>query len=116
MDNKKTGFFYEKEPSIIFEEDSDKMHPIRKNFKEKILLNDKYPYIQQWKNVVYQALIATTSSVFMPLFVVYITNIDFEFLGLFLLISLSALLILIFLNAFIFKSTVKNYTYHTLGL
>jgi hypothetical protein len=59
------------------------MHPIRKNFKEKMLLNDKYPHIQQWKNVVYQAFIATTSSVFIPLLVVYITDIDFVFLGLF---------------------------------
>jgi len=48
-----------------------------------MLLNDKYPHIQQWKNVVYQAFIATTSSVFIPLLVVYITDIDFVFLGLF---------------------------------
>jgi|TARA_B110000438_G_scaffold36042_1_gene35777 FtsH-binding integral membrane protein len=84
------------------------MHLIKKTFKEKILLNDKDPYSQQWQNIVFQALIATTSSVFITLLVVYITDIDFGFLGLFLLISLWGLLIINILNAFIFKSIAKR--------
>ena len=83
---KKLVFYYEKDSSITFTADSKEMLEIKKQF-------------------VFQALIATTLSVFFTLLVVYITDYDFGFLGIFLFISLLALIIVQLLNYFIFKST-----------
>ena len=56
------------------------------------------------KNVVFQAMISTCSAVFVTLLVVYLSPIDFSFLGLILFISLWALIVMRLLNYFIFKS------------
>ena len=102
---KKLVFYYEKDSSITFAGDSKEMLEIHKQFKEKVTQKDIDSYSEKWRNIVFQALIATTLSVFLTLLVVYITDYDFGFLGIFLFISLFSVIIIELLNYFIFKST-----------
>ena len=102
---KKLVFYYEKESSITFAGDSKEMLEIHKQFKKKVTQKDIDSYSEKWRNIVFQALIATTLSVFLTLLVVYITDYDFGFLGIFLFISLFSVMIIELLNYFIFKST-----------
>ena len=102
---KKLVFYYEKDSSITFAADSKEMLEIHKQFKEKVTQKDIDSYSEKWQNIVFQALIATTLSVFLTLLVVYITDYDFGFLGIFLFISLFSVIIIELLNYFIFKST-----------
>ena len=102
---KKLVFYYEKDSSITFAGDSKEMLEIHKQFKEKVTQKDIDSYSEKWQNIVFQALIATTLSVFLTLLVVYITDYDFGFLGIFLFISLFSVIIIELLNYFIFKST-----------
>ncbi len=102
---KKLVFYYEKDSSITFAADSKEMLEIHKQFKEKVTQKDIESYSEKWQNIVFQALIATTLSVFLTLLVVYITDYDFGFLGIFLFISLFSVIIIELLNYFIFKST-----------
>ena len=102
---KKLVFYYEKESSITFAGDSKEMLKIHKQFKKKVTQKDIDSYSEKWRNIVFQALIATTLSVFLTLLVVYITDYDFGFLGIFLFISLFSVIIIELLNYFIFKST-----------
>ena len=102
---KKLVFYYEKDSSITFAGDSKEMLEIHKQFKKKVTQKDIDSYSEKWQNIVFQALIATTLSVFLTLLVVYITDYDFGFLGIFLFISLFSVIIIELLNYFIFKST-----------
>jgi len=102
---KKLVFYYEKDSSITFAGDSKEMLEIHKQFKKKVTQKDIDSYSEKWRNIVFQALIATTLSVFLTLLVVYITDYDFGFLGIFLFISLFSVIIIELLNDFIFKST-----------
>lgn len=102
---KKLVFYYEKDSSITFAGDSKEMLEIHKQFKKKVTQKDIDSYSEKWRNIVFQALIATTLSVFLTLLVVYITDYDFGFLGIFLFISLFSVMIIELLNYFIFKST-----------
>ena len=102
---KKWVFYYEKDSSITFAGDSKEMLEIHKQFKKKVTQKDIDSYSEKWRNIVFQALIATTLSVFLTLLVVYITDYDFGFLGIFLFISLFATIIAELLNYLIFKST-----------
>ena len=102
---KKLVFYYEKDSSITFAGDSKEMLEIHKQFKKKVTQKDIDSYSEKWRNIVFQALIATTLSVFLTLLVVYITDYDFGFLGIFLFISLFSVTIIELLNYFIFKST-----------
>ena len=102
---KKLVFYYEKDSSITFAGDSKEMLEIHKQFKKKVTQKDIDSYSEKWQNIVFQALIATTLSVFLTLLVVYITDYDFGFLGIFLFISLFSVMIIELLNYFIFKST-----------
>ena len=101
----KLVFYYEKDSSITFAEDSKEMLEIHKQFKKKVTQKDIDSYSEKWRNIIFQALIATTLSVFLTLLVVYITDYDFGFLGIFLFISLFSVMIIELLNYFIFKST-----------
>ena len=101
----KLVFYYEKDSSITFAGDSKEMLEIHKQFKKKVTQKDIDSYSEKWRNIVFQALIATTLSVFLTLLVVYITDYDFGFLGIFLFISLFSVMIIELLNYFIFKST-----------
>lgn len=65
---------------------------------------DKDMYHKQWQNIIFQAILGTAIAVFLSAFIVFTTDIDFSFLGMFLFISLIILIIMGLLNLFIFKS------------
>ena len=98
-------FYYEKDSSISFEVNSDEMLKIKERFNKEVIEKDHHTYSQKWRNVVFQAMVSTTCAIFITLLVVSITNIDFGFLGIFLFIALTVLIIVELLNFFIFQST-----------
>ena len=67
---------------------------------------DTNQYHQEWHNVVFQALFATALAVFSTAGIVFLTSIDFCFLGGFLLISLIMLIVMGLLNIFFFHSKI----------
>ena len=103
-DNRHYVYYYEGDEDNYFELKSDKMRELEDDFNKNILSIDSDPYNQAWQNVVFQAMISTCVAVFLTLLVVYISPYDFSFLGLILLISLLALIIMRILNTYIFKS------------
>jgi len=67
---------------------------------------DVTQYQQEWHNVVFQTIFATASATFATAGIVFLTSIDFSFLGGFLLIALIMLVIMGLLNIFIFRSKI----------
>ena len=63
-------------------------------------------YQQEWHNVVFQAIFATALATFSTAGIVFLTSIDFSFLGGFLLISLNMLVVMGLLNIFFFRSKI----------
>ncbi|MFA7244722.1 MAG: Bax inhibitor-1 family protein [Candidatus Magasanikbacteria bacterium] len=74
----------------------------QKNELEKSF--DATKYHKEWHNIVFQALFATALAVFSTAGIVFLTSIDFSFLGGFLFMSLFVLIIMGFLNVFFFRS------------
>jgi len=103
-DNRHYVYYYEGDEDNYFELKSDKMRELEDDFSKNVLDIDGDPYNQAWQNVVFQAMISTCVAVFLTLLVVYVSPYDFSFLGLILLISLLALIIMRILNTYIFKS------------
>ncbi len=62
-------------------------------------------YEQEWQNVVFQALFATAVAIFATSGVVFLTSIDFSFLGGLLLIALLILIVMGLMNIFFFRSS-----------
>ncbi len=63
-------------------------------------------YYNEWRNVVFQALFATAFAVFATAGIVFLTSIDFSFLGGFLFIALLMLVVMALLNIFVFRSRI----------
>ena len=63
------------------------------------------PYNKAWQDIVFQAMLGTTLAVFCTCTLVFLSDIDFSFLGMFLFIALLLLIIVGLLNVFIFKSS-----------
>jgi FtsH-binding integral membrane protein len=103
-DNKHYVYYYEGDDENYFELKSDKMRELEDDFNENVLSVDGDPYNQAWQNVVFQAMLSTCIAVFTTMLVVYISPYNFNFLGVILLVSLIALIIMRILNAYIFKS------------
>ena len=80
------------------------MRALEDDFNKNVLSVDSDPYNQVWQNVVFQAMLSTCIAVFTTMLVVYISPYNFNFLGVILLVSLIALIIMRILNAYIFKS------------
>ena len=62
------------------------------------------PYNKEWQNIVFQAMMGTTIAVLATGSLVFMSDIDFSFLGIFLFIALSILIVMTLLNMFFFKS------------
>lgn len=77
----------------------------KKEFEQSF---DTNQYQQEWHNVVFQALFATAFAVFSTVGIVFLTSIDFSFLGGFLLISLFMLIVMGILNIFFFRSQILS--------
>ncbi|PIU07226.1 MAG: hypothetical protein COZ85_01475 [Candidatus Moranbacteria bacterium CG_4_8_14_3_um_filter_34_16] len=94
---------YLKSRGIIIKKGQEITDEQKKEFEQSF---DANQYHQEWHNVVFQALFATAVAVFATAGTVFLTSIDFSFLGGFLIISLIMLVIMGLLNIFLFRSAI----------
>ena len=113
-DEKKSIYYYKAEPSKSFDKMSDEFKKLKDDFEKTVLPHDRYN--QEWQNVVFQALTGTTLAVIIAGAIVAYVPTDFSFLGIFLWIALLALIVVEFLNAFIFKSQRRRIIYSYCGI
>ena len=113
-DEKKSIYYYKAEPSKSFDKMSDEFKKLKDDFEKTVLPHDRYN--QEWQNVVFQAMTGTTLAVIIAGAIVAYVPTDFSFLGIFLWIALLALIVVEFLNAFIFKSERKRVIYSYCGI
>ena len=113
-DEKKTVYYYKSEPTKTFDNKSDEFKKLKDDFDKNILPHDRYN--QEWQNVVFQAMTGTTLAVIIAGTIVALVPTDFSFLGIFLWISLLALIFVEILNAFIFKSQRRRIIYSYAGV
>jgi len=113
-DEKKIGYYYKSDPTNIFDKKSDEFKQLKDDFDKNILHHDRYN--QEWQNVVFQAMVGTTLAVIIAGTIVAFIPTDFSFLGIFLWIALLALIVVEFLNAFIFKSERRRIIYSYCGV
>ena len=93
-------YYYASEPAKTFDNMSDEFKKLKDDFNKNVLSHDKYN--QEWQNVVFQAMTGTTLAVIVAGAIVAYFPTDFSFLGIFLWISLLALIVVEVLNAFVF--------------
>ncbi len=79
---------------------------------EQIIKFDEYltthPSDEQWNKIVAQAMFSTAFAVFATASLVFISDIDFSFMWMFLFVALLVLIIMGLLNMFIFKSRLLS--------
>ena len=113
-DEKKMIYYYKSEPTKTFDNMSDEFKKLKDDFDKNILPHDRYN--QEWQNVVFQAMTGTTLAVIIAGTIVALVPTDFSFLGIFLWISLLALIFMEILNAFVFKSERRRLLYSYAGV
>ena len=114
MMKRNTGYYYASEPAKTFDNMSDEFKKLKDDFNKNVLSHDKYN--QEWQNVVFQAMTGTTLAVIVAGAIVAYFPTDFSFLGIFLWISLLALIVVEVLNAFVFKSERRRIIYSYCGV
>jgi FtsH-binding integral membrane protein len=77
----------------------------RAEFQESFDLKN---YQSEWQNTIFQAIFATALAVFCTAGIVFLTSIDFSFLGGFLFIALIMLVVMGLVNVFFFKSKLLS--------
>ena len=102
-DEKKTMYYEKSNPTELFEIESEKDKSIIDEIKSSNNFR-KDNYHQEWQNVVFQAMTATTIAVLATASIVFTSSFDFSVIGGFLFISLLVLIIMGLLNYFVFKS------------
>lgn len=102
-DEKKTMYYEKSNPTELFEIESEKYKSIVDEIKSSNNFK-KDNYHQEWQNVVFQAMSATTIAVIATASIVFTSSIDFSVMGGFLFTALLILIIMGLLNHFIFKS------------
>ena len=102
-DEKKTMYYVKSNPTELFEIESEKYKSIIAEIKSSNNFK-KDNYHQEWQNVVFQAMSATTIAVIATASIVFTSSIDFSVMGGFLFTALLILIIMGLLNHFIFKS------------
>ena len=114
-DEKKTMYYEKSNPTELFDIESKKYLIII----EKIKASNNFKkdnYHQEWQNVVFQAMMATTIAVISTASLVFFISFDFAIMQGFLLISLLILIIMGFLNNIIFKSRLYSIIRAYLGV
>ncbi|HSV43760.1 MAG TPA: Bax inhibitor-1 family protein [Candidatus Bathyarchaeia archaeon] len=66
---------------------------------------DGNQYQREWHNIVFQTLSATSFAVFATAGTVFLTSFDFSFLGSFLFVALTILIVMGLINIFFFRSS-----------
>ena len=102
-DEKKTMYYKKSNPTELFEIESEKYKSIVDEIKSSNNFK-KDNYHQEWQNVVFQAMSATTIAVIATASIVFTSSIDYSVMGGFLFTALLILIIMGLLNHFIFKS------------
>ena len=102
-DEKKTMYYKKSNPTELFEIESEKYKSIVDEIKSSNNFK-KDNYHQEWQNVVFQAMSATTIAVIATASIVFTSSVDFSVIGGFLFTALLILIIMGLLNHFIFKS------------
>ena len=102
-DEKKTMYYVKSNPTELFEIESEKYKSIVAEIKSSNNFK-KDNYHQEWQNVVFQAMSATTIAVIATASIVFTSSVDFSVMGGFLFTALLILIIMGLLNHFIFKS------------
>lgn len=69
---------------------------------------DKNAYHKEWQNIIFQAVLGTATAVISTAAIVFLTDIDFGFLGGFLFISLIILIIMGLINIFFIRSKLLS--------
>lgn len=92
-----------KSHGIVIKKGQEITNEQKKEFEKSFNANQ---YHQEWHNVVFQAIFATALATFSTAGIVFLTSIDFSFLGGFLLISLIMLVAMGLLNIFFFHSKI----------
>ncbi len=113
-DEKKFIYYYKADPTKSFDMMSDEFKKLKDDFEKTVLPHDRYN--QEWQNVVFQAMLGTTLAVIIAGSIVALIPTDFSFLGIFLWISLLALIFMEILNAFVFKSERRRLLYSYAGV
>ncbi|MDF1682613.1 MAG: Bax inhibitor-1 family protein [Patescibacteria group bacterium] len=94
---------YFKSRGVIIKKGQEITKKQKKEFEQSFDVNQ---YQQEWHNVVFQTIFATAFTIFATVGIVFLTSIDFSFLGAFLLISLIMLVVMGLLNIFFFRSKI----------
>lgn len=113
-DEKHFVYYYKSSPENTFEIKSDEYRKLKDDFNAEVVSKD--PYNQEWQNVIFQAALGTTIAVFLAAGINYVSDTDFGFLGGILFIALSALVVMGFLNLFIYRSNALRLLYAYCGV
>jgi len=113
-DEKHFVYYHKSSPENTFEIKSDEYRKLKDDFNAEVVSKD--PYNQEWQNVIFQAALGTTIAVFLAAGINYVSDTDFGFLGGILFIALSALVVMGFLNLFIYRSNALRLLYAYCGV
>lgn len=95
---------------------SDEYRKIEEDFNSLLGTASFKEYSKQWEDTVFQAFILTFITVLSTGIIVFLSPIDFSFLGLFLFIALGTLIVLSLLNAYVFKQKISRVTLSWFGV
>ena len=100
----KKVYFLNSSPNEVFEKNSEKFLELRHQFEFNISDLDKEEYKKEWRDKVFQALFLTFLIMFFSIVLNLLIDYDFGPWGIYLLSSLSTLIVSELLNLFYFKS------------
>ena len=100
----KKVYFLNSSPNEVFEKNSEKFLELRHQFESNISDLDKEEYKKEWRDKVFQALFLTFLIMFFSIVLNLLIDYDFGPWGIYLLSSLSTLIVSELLNLFYFKS------------
>ena len=97
-------YFLSSNPNEVFDKDSEKFLELRHKFESKTSDFEKEEYKKEWRDKVFQALFLTFLILFFSILLNLFTDYDFGPWGIYLLSSLTTLIVSELLNLFYFKS------------
>ena len=100
----KKVYFLNSNPNEVFEKNSEKFLELRHQFESNTSDLDKEEYKKEWRDKVFQALFLTFLIMFFSIVLNHLIDYDFGPWGIYLLSSLSTLVVSELLNLFYFKS------------
>jgi len=102
-DEKKTMYYLKSDPKKLFDSESEQYKTVINEIITGVSFK-RDTYQQDWQNIVFQAMMATTLAVLFTAGLVFSSSFNFGIMGGYLFIALIILIIMGILNALIFKS------------